>query len=84
MVHIAVEKGRTNFFRDLDGEALLRQFHLRQRPSFGHATWGEPLSAGLWLSLVTKGITLRQDVGVFEENIFDGSYACPSTDAMFF
>nr|XP_037270653.1 uncharacterized protein LOC119162321 [Rhipicephalus microplus] len=29
--HVIVERGRTNFFRDLDGEAFLRQLHLRQR-----------------------------------------------------
>ncbi|XP_049271030.1 uncharacterized protein LOC119393713 isoform X2 [Rhipicephalus sanguineus] len=82
--YIAADRGRTNFFRDLDGEALLRQLHLRQRrpstmlpvDSHSQQCCGSPCDE--------RHHAMPDDVDIFQENLFDGGYACPSADATFF
>lgn len=81
--HVAVDRGRTNFFRDLDGEALLRQLHLRQRHPPATPP-GESHCQQCCGSLCDGGHhAMLDDMGIFEENYLNGRYACPSADAIF-
>ncbi|XP_037516774.1 uncharacterized protein LOC119393713 isoform X4 [Rhipicephalus sanguineus] len=78
------DRGRTNFFRDLEGETHLRLLHLRQRRSSATLPVESHYELCCGSPNDERHHAMPDDTGICEENLSDGLYACPSADAMFF